>query len=207
MLLVASYASLLYACTNLLFTYGVPYIYIRVHYGKEPYYFDTSDCSGCITNHIPFSTIQHTDITVHSYVLHLPSYTEQQMHSGYLYDTYGIVYESFSMGISCCVFDYMQCITGSNVALYIDDQHILYYHMDAHRSIMMGHSYCQSYCYLVIQGTIRAMLLYPNSIQVAKLHIHHYTKFFPGVVRYNHVRNIIVACHKSEAILMYLIAL
>ena len=50
-------------------------------------------------------------------------------------------YETFSMDILCYVFDYMGGIAGSSITLHIDDQSILYYHMDAYTSAMMGHSY------------------------------------------------------------------
>ena len=32
---------------------------------------------------------------------------------------------------------YKECISGGNMALYIEDQYILYYNMDAYWSIMM----------------------------------------------------------------------
>ena len=41
------------------------------------------------------------------------------------------------MDIVCCVFDDMDCLTGGNMALYIDDEHILYQHMDEYRSVMI----------------------------------------------------------------------
>ena len=70
-----------------------------------------------------------------------------------------MVSENFSMGIAFYVFNYMECITGANMALHIDDQHILYYHMDAYMSRMLEHGCCQSPNYLAIQGWIRSTLL------------------------------------------------
>ena len=60
------------------------------------------------------------------------------MHLGYPQYTFGMVYESFSLDVIYCVFNYMPCITGGKMALDIDDQHSLYYHMDAYRPIIMG---------------------------------------------------------------------
>ena len=66
------------------------------------------------------------------------------------------------------VSDYIECITSGNMAQHIDDQHFLYYHTDTYQSIMMGHGYFQSPYYLVMQGWIRVMLLYPTNIQLAE---------------------------------------
>ena len=98
-------------------------------------------------------------------------------------------------------FDYMACVVGSNMAPYINDQHILYYHKDTFWSLMMGHSYFQSPDYLVFQGWIIAMLLHPTNIKPAGLNVHHYTKFFPGVVVYSILGNMIVPSHRTAAVL------
>ena len=58
----------------------------------------------------------------------------------------------------------MECLTGSNIDLYITDQHILYYYMHACSSLMMECSYFQTPDYLIVQGW-RAMLLYSNHVQ------------------------------------------
>ena len=50
------------------------------------------------------------------------------------------------------------------MALYINDQHILYYHIDAYQSLTMGHSYFESSDYLVVQRLIRPTILYPTNI-------------------------------------------
>ena len=66
----------------------------------------------------------------------------------------------------------MVCIMESNMALHIDHQQILCYHMETYRSIMIGHSCFHSPDYLVVQGWIRAALLYPTNIQLAGVNIH-----------------------------------
>ena len=50
-----------------------------------------------------------------------------------------MVYECYSIDIISHVFNYMECITGGNIVLHIDDQDILYYHIDVYRPIMMEH--------------------------------------------------------------------
>ena len=129
------------------------------------------------------------------------------MHLGYLAYTFDIVYESFSVGVICCHFSYMECITDSYMALHIDDQHILYYHMHMHRSNMMGCSYFQSPDFVVVKGWIRALFLYQIVIQLTGPNIHYFTEFCHGVVGYDIVRYVIFPCHITVAVLLYLIAL
>ena len=38
----------------------------------------------------------------------------------------------------------MQCTIRISMALYLNNTHVLYYNMDAFRSIMLGHSYFMS---------------------------------------------------------------
>ena len=45
------------------------------------------------------------------------------------------------MGIICIILKLFECSTGSNMDLYINNNHILYYHMDVAKSSMLGHSY------------------------------------------------------------------
>ena len=53
---------------------------------------------------------------------------------------------------------FVECIISSKMALYINNNHILYYHMDAVRSYLLGHTYFTSPDYLVVQRWIRATL-------------------------------------------------
>ena len=133
-----------------------------------------------------FNYIQCMDIIRHSYILH-PPYNQQTMHFGSLWHTYGIVSKYYSRGIVRCFFDYMQCIIGVYMALHIDDQHILYYHIDTYRSNMLG---C-SPDYLVAQGWITSMLLYPPNIHLTWPNVNCYTKYFPRVVGYDFLGNTI----------------
>ena len=69
-----------------------------------------------------------------------------------------VVLEYQSTGAAFNILYFVECIIGSNMAIYINNNHILYYHMDAYRYIMLG---CNtSSDYLVIQGWIRTTLLY-----------------------------------------------
>ena len=109
---------------------------------------------------------------------------------------YDMVCEYYSTNTVCYAFNYLEGISHKNIALHISDNHILYYHMDAYRSIMMGHSYFKSPTYLVVQGWIRSKQQDPNDIQLAGAYVHCYTEFFPGVVRYDLGGKNIVPCHK-----------
>ena len=57
---------------------------------------------------------------------------------------------------------------------------MLSYYLNVYRSIMMGYTYFRSPDYLVVQGLIRATLLYPTKIYLARSNAHHYTKLFHG---------------------------
>ena len=48
-----------------------------------------------------------------------------------------MVSEHYSMGTVYRVFDCMKRIIDGNMALFLEDQHLLYYHMDAYGSIIM----------------------------------------------------------------------
>ena len=48
---------------------------------------------------------------------------------------------------------------------------------------------------------MRATLLYLTNIQLAGLNIHHYTRFFPGMVGLSPIGYIIVPCNRSVAVL------
>ena len=60
------------------------------------------------------------------------------MHTVFLWDAVNVALEYPSMGATCCVFDFTEC---GDMALHINSHHILYYHMDAYKSIMLGCSY------------------------------------------------------------------
>ena len=54
------------------------------------------------------------------------------------------------------------------MALYIDDLHIIYYHMDVYRSIVMKCSYFTSPDYLFVQGWTKDMSMYPSTIHLSR---------------------------------------
>ena len=41
----------------------------------------------------------------------------------------GVVLGHQPMGVTCIIFKFVKCLTGANKALYITDNHILYYHV------------------------------------------------------------------------------
>ena len=49
------------------------------------------------------------------------------------WDVVSVDSSCFSIAATCCVFDFVQCIIGSNMALYINDNHNLFYQLDTHR--------------------------------------------------------------------------
>ena len=46
-----------------------------------------------------------------------------------------------AIGGICIIFEFVECLSGHNLALYINNNHILYYHMDTVMSTMFGHNY------------------------------------------------------------------
>ena len=60
------------------------------------------------------------------------------------------------------ISDFIECIINNYMALYINDNNILYYYMDAFWPIMLWYSCFPSDDYLFVQGWIRAMPLSPT---------------------------------------------
>ena len=81
-----------------------------------------------------------------------------------------------SMGVIYHVFYFMKSINVGNMALYINDNHILYYHMGMHCWVMLG---CTPE-YLVVQGWIRATLIHSTNIEIFGQNVHHFLKLFLG---------------------------
>ena len=104
------------------------------------------------------------------------------------------------MGAACCLFNFLEYIIGSNMALHISDNHIQFYHMDVYRSIMLGCKYLTSPDYSVVQGWIRAVLLHPTYSLLLVPDVHCFFKFFTGLVRYFHSYNAIGPCHQLVAV-------
>ena len=75
-----------------------------------------------------------------------------RMHLVHLWYAYGMVSKLHSTVVPCHIFDSMECIVGSNMALYINNHYILYYYVDAYQSYIMWHIYSQSPDYLVVKG-------------------------------------------------------
>ena len=84
--------------------------------------------------------------------------------------------------LMCGCFKFVECLIGGSMALYINDSHILYYHMNVFRLAILECSYFISPDYMV-QGWIRAILLSRNNTILVGLSIPTYIKFFPGVIR------------------------
>ena len=105
---------------------------------------------------------------------------------GLLLVSVGVVLERQPMGIyKCmCISEFFKYIIGSNMALYINNNHYLYYDMVAFIPIMLGCSYFTSPDHLVTHVWTRTMLLYSNNNVLVEPNISQYFRFFPGVVRH-----------------------
>ena len=96
------------------------------------------------------------------------------------------------------IFEYL---TGNNMALYINDNHILWHHMDAFRLTMLECSYFISPDYLVSDRWIRVMLLFLTTTIVVGPNLYLFIKFLPRVIEYFPCRVYVVACHHIVAVL------
>ena len=73
------------------------------------------------------------------------------------------------MGVNCIIFEFVECLASSNMALYINNNLALDYHMDADRLTMLGYNYFISPDYLVVNGWIRAMLLSASTMLAGQM--------------------------------------
>ena len=44
------------------------------------------------------------------------------------------------LDVACCIFDFMECIIGGNIAVCIDDHHILFYHINMYNRMVCSHA-------------------------------------------------------------------
>ena len=72
----------------------------------------------------------------------------------------------------------------ANMVLVINDNHIVFIHMDTYHSCMLRHSHFASTDYLVIEACIRHVVLFPSFISLTSTNICVYVKIFPGMVGY-----------------------
>ena len=86
------------------------------------------------------------------------------------------------------------------MALESNDNHNIYYHMDAQWSIGLGHIYFTSPDYLVVQCLVHLTLFHADTINQTGPNIYHFTKLFEGVVGYNSIG---VPCTKLVAAINY----
>ena len=68
------------------------------------------------------------------------------------------------------------------MALALNDNHIIYYHMDEQCSICLSYTYFTGSGYLVVQCWVCATLFHPGMINPTEPMIYCYTKFFEGVM-------------------------
>ena len=71
-----------------------------------------------------------------------------------------------------------------NVAFLINDNHILYDHMDVYHSNMLGKSYFWSAGYSVVHAWITAIILYPCFINITGINIYVQGRILYGVVNH-----------------------
>ena len=122
------------------------------------------------------------DIIMHPYMLNSPSDNKQQMCLVYQWYTSGVFLKHF-LQMQYAVSEYMECIIGGNFTLHTNDNLLLYYHIDAYKSLMLGQRYFKSSNNLVVQEWIRvrATLLYPVSIEWARPNALYHFKFIPDM--------------------------
>ena len=92
----------------------------------------------------------------------------------------------------CTILKFVACIIDSDMALYINGNHILYYCIDSFIITILEYSYFKSPDCLVVQGWIRATLFFPTSIILAGPIFYQYIKV---VVRYFNSGFYDVSCH------------
>ena len=83
----------------------------------------------------------------------------------------------------------------------MNDHHILYYHMSTYRSTVLRYNFFQSPVHLVVQGWTRDMLRHPTNVALVSLNVQYYSRFFPWVVDYADVGNIVGPGHKIVVVL------
>ena len=71
------------------------------------------------------------------------------------------------------------------MALAYNDNHIIYYHMDAQQSVGLGRTYFTSPDYLVVQCLVCYTFFHPDTMNPRGSHVYHCTKFSQGGVGYN----------------------
>ena len=153
------------------------YIYKRVACGLHACYMHAWDCIGYTGKYIHLMVmynIYNTLILLCIHILH-PAYSNNYKFAWCIYRLHIIWFTIIVLWAHYAVFECTECRHGINVALYINDPHILCYYMDAYQFIISPN-------YLVVKWWIKAMLFYSTYSQLAGLNIHHYTIFFPTVV-------------------------
>ena len=68
------------------------------------------------------------------------------------------------------------------MTLTCNNNHIVYYHMDAQQSVGLGWTYFTSPDYFVIQCWFCSMFFHSDAINPTGSHDYHYTKFSEGIV-------------------------
>ena len=76
------------------------------------------------------------------------------------------------MGALCTISEFVESIIRGSSTSCINSNYILYYHIDALRSTVIGHSYFISTNYLVGQVWIRALFLSPTNILLVGPNVH-----------------------------------
>ena len=71
-----------------------------------------------------------------------------------------------------------------NMSVLINDNYMVFNHLDAYHSCMLGHGYFAIPDSLIKKMWIRVKVLFPSFISLTCTSIHVYVKNFPGVVWY-----------------------
>ena len=91
-----------------------------------------------------YFTYNVMDIIIYLYLLH-PLLIMSNRCTWSIYGTWLVRFTNILLWLLYAVSYFMQCTSGSSKALHINANHILYYHMDAYRSVMLRYSCFQKY--------------------------------------------------------------
>ena len=72
----------------------------------------------------------------------------------------------------------------ANISSLINDNQVLFNHMDGYHPYMLGHSYFKHPNYLVEKVWIRVTVLFPSFTDLTGSNVYVSMKIIPGIVRY-----------------------
>ena len=139
----------------------------------------------------------HRDVLIDYYMLQSPSHNKE-----YNWKVLMAWLGNFIMltnGNHMYTSDFVTCIHDRNIAFYINNNHILYYHLFAFSPIMLACSYLTILAYLFVKA-VRDVILYPANTILEGKDIYQYFKSFLGMVMPCHSNLTADPCHQLAVI-------